>query len=74
MKPSSENTHPESAEPKNDSGESYSPEEYKDPDLKKKTWCSYMEKGFSSSRTITGAVSGTNADDSELPDKKESEE
>lgn len=32
--------------------ETYSSEEYSDPELKNKTWCSYMERGFRASRNI----------------------
>ena len=34
----------ESEKPSDSSREIYSPEDYKDPDLKKKTWCSYMRR------------------------------
>jgi len=39
-----------------------SPGEYNDPELKNKTWCSYMEKGFRVSRIIMDTQTGTHID------------
>jgi hypothetical protein len=78
VKPSSENNSgninnetasAESAIPSDSTREIHSPEDYKNPELKGKTWCSYMERGFRASRTITDTQSGVNTEDSGHPEK-----
>ena len=54
----------ESAKPLDSFSEINSPEEYKDPDRNRKTWCSYMEKGFRASRTLTAEETVTNTEHS----------
>ncbi|HPS87843.1 MAG TPA: hypothetical protein PLY36_13920 [Spirochaetota bacterium] len=39
-----------------------SSEEYKDPELKNKTWCSYMEREFRASRNMMEKQSGTHTE------------
>ena len=54
-----ENTSVEPAKLSDNSLKIYSPEEYHKPGKENKTWCSYMEKGFRASRTITDTNTGT---------------
>ncbi len=42
--------------------ETYSSQEYSDPELEVKTWCSYMERGFRVSRIKMGSQTGTHID------------
>ncbi len=43
-------------------GKNYSPEEYNNPELKNKTWCSFMERGFRASRNVTDKQSGNHTE------------
>jgi hypothetical protein len=40
----------------------YSPDEYKIPEQEKKTWCSYMERGFRASINVTDKQPGTHTE------------
>lgn len=45
-----------------DTLEIYSSDDYSDPELEVKTWCSYMERGFRVSRIMMGTQTGTHID------------
>ena len=48
--------------PLDNSLEIYSSDDYSDPELEIKTWCSYMERGFHVSRILMGTQTGTHID------------
>jgi len=57
-----ENTLPDITTPEDITPEIQSPEEYNKSIRETKTWCSYMERGFRTSRVITGAQSDNHID------------